>query len=87
MKILIYLTILLHYFAVLCLGISFVLAPFIFPWYFGLTVSGLISRIPLSRDPCPITLLENYFRRKAGVIEVKGFTKEYLLSLEGFKSL
>lgn len=49
------------------------------PWYAYLTLTALIVRIMVSRDKCPLTLLENKYRARLKMRASTGFLKDWVI--------
>ena len=63
-KVLLCLTVLFHYVIFIAFGLSVILGVFIMPWFVALTIDAVVFRILFSPNACPLTTLENYYRRK-----------------------
>lgn len=79
MKFLLYLVVGFHYFIFAGLCLSLILCWTELHWYFACTVSATVVRIALSREICPLTLLENRLRLKLGLSKSRGFIKDWIL--------
>jgi len=79
-KILLVLTIAFHYVVFVAFLLTCVLSIFNMPWYLALTLDALIFRVVFSRAECPLTSLENYYRRKLLIDDSKGFLKDYIIN-------
>lgn len=75
-----YLTVLVHHLAVLMLLYCAISCWYLLPIQFSVLVCVGVGRIAVSREPCPLTLIENLFRRKLNMKEIKGFIRHYYLS-------
>lgn len=80
--------VLLHLFVVAVNVMAFFLLPFSWlildvPFWYTLflitPIESLILTLSFSRDPCPLTRLENAIRRELGLREIGGFISYYLV--------
>lgn len=59
---------------------SFFLIPFLEPWYVAAPIMSLILLLTFSRVlDCPLTTLENYYRKKLGMRRIGGFVGHYFI--------
>ena len=79
-KILLILTIVLHYVVFVAFILTSIGAFLNLKWYIALSIVALIVRVIFSRTECPLTTLENKFRVKLKMEESKGFLKDYILN-------
>lgn len=73
------LTVAVHYFIFSGLLVSLLMCWFVLPWYLACTVAATVVRLATSREMCPLTALENKFRRKLHMAESTGFLKDWIL--------
>lgn len=81
-KLILFIVVFLHYvtFAsfVLTCSISFLFVP----WFVAITLIALVIRVIFSSDECPLTTLENTFRKELNLKPSKGFLKDYILNIK-----
>ncbi len=80
-KIGLYLNIILHYIVFVCFVITVLFGWLHMPFYLYVTVSSLIIRVLVSRDICPLNIIENKFRKPLGMEPMERFVKEYVIHL------
>lgn len=69
-----------HLYVVITNIIAFFILPFLCKFYVSCPLMTFIVFVSFSRQPCPITNLENAIRRKLGMREIKGFIGHYLIN-------
>lgn len=76
------LVVFIHYLVVVGNVVSCFVVPFIFPWYVAVSIiSGVVSLLT-TRNPCPLTIMENKLREKLGMKPIKGFIKAYIINVK-----
>ena len=87
-RFLLWVVVIVHFYVVLANVIAFVVLPFSFAyfdmpfWLFALLITpieSIIITLIFARFQCPMTRLENYFRRKLKMNEISGFIGYYIL--------
>jgi hypothetical protein len=73
------LTIFTHYIIFGCFAATVVLGLFTIPVYVSITLTALIVRVIFSPNECPLTALENAYRKKLSLRPSKGFLKDYII--------
>lgn len=68
-----------HWLVVIGNASSFLILPWVQPWYIALPLCSFIFTITFSREECRLTTLENKWRRELGLQEIKGFVKHYFI--------
>lgn len=68
-----------HFAVVIGNLLSFFVLPFYADWYVAFPCCSFIVLITFSREPCPLTRLENKLRKGLGMDEVKGFMRHYIV--------
>ena len=59
---------------------SFFLIPFLEPWYVAAPIMSLILLLSFSKVlDCPLTTLENHYRKKLGLKRIGGFVGHYII--------
>lgn len=69
----------LHYGVFFAFVITSLVGILLFPWYVYLTIVSLIARVLVSREICPLTVVEDYIGAKIGYAKSKGFLKDWIL--------
>lgn len=70
----------LHWLIVFANLVSFIILPFLTPWYIACPLMTWIGLLSCSRVlDCPLTRYENKIRRELGKPEIKGFIRHYVL--------
>ena len=69
----------LHYLVVFCLVLTAIYSWALFPIYVYVTIVVLIIRVLYSRDPCPLTVLENKYRERLGYCKSRGFVLDWIV--------
>lgn len=75
-------TVISHYALVAALAASIPMLAAYTPWYVSIPVVVWILNLFTLPVRCPLTLLENYFREKAGLTKIRGFVSRWLLFRE-----
>jgi len=74
----VYLTVAFHVFIVIANIIGVILVGWRGPWYLAIPIWTLLANLICSSQvTCPLTILENHFRRKAGMPEIGIFLEHY----------
>lgn len=71
-------TITLHMLVVIINMVAFFVLPFTYPFYIWIPLNSFILITIFSRQLCPATRLENYFRQKVGMPTIGGFIGHYI---------
>jgi len=70
----------LHWIVIIGNLTAFLILPFIEPFWIALPIMSFIALITFSKElVCPLTMLENRFRKSAGQPEIKAFIRHYLI--------
>jgi len=60
--------------------LSFFVVPLMEPWYIAAPIMSLVLLLTFSKViDCPLTLLENYYRKRLGMKRIGGFVGHYFL--------
>ena len=59
--------------------LAFFVLPFLEPWYVSAPCVSIIFYLTFNRAPCPLTQIENFFRTRLGLPEIRGFIGHYIL--------
>ena len=73
------LTVLLHFFIVAANFAAFFVVPFKEPWYVAAPINSIIVYLTFNRNPCPLTVFENYCREKLNKRIIRGFIGHYIV--------
>ena len=73
-----YITIVLHWAFVLILTVSIPVVLYKGPWYISFPIVSWLINLPRAMIKCPLTELENYFRKQLGLPKIKGFLSHYI---------
>jgi hypothetical protein len=73
------LSVLIHIGIVVLNAVSFFVLPFKEPWYVAVPCVSVIFFLTFNRGTCPLTSLENFFRKKLGLPQIRGFVGHYIL--------
>lgn len=76
-------TVLTHYVLFVSLVLSIPYLILLQPWYVSVPVVVWILNLMTLPVKCPLTELENYLRRKAGLKEIRGFLRAWILFQKG----
>ncbi len=79
-KVLLVLIVLFHYVVFVSFVLTTVLSLFELHWYIAIAMNALIFRVIFSPTACPLTTIENVYRKKLGMSLSRVFMKEYLLN-------
>ena len=80
MKALLAFVVMSHWAVIVGNVVAFAILPFYASWYVALPLMSYIGLLTFSRVlDCPLTKLENKFRRSMGLTEVKGFVSYYAI--------
>ena len=74
-----YATVVSHYILFLALVLSMPYAAIYEPWYVSVPLVVWVLNLMTLPVRCPLTTLENYFRRKLGIPTIKGFVSRWIL--------
>ena len=70
----------LHLFVVLGNALAFFVLPFKADWYVALPCCSIIFFLALAREfECPLTRMENRYRRRLGMPTIKAFVRHYIV--------
>mgnify|MGYP003643778424 CR=1 FL=1 len=81
-KLVLCLVVLLHYVTFLSFVLTCLISFLFIPWFVAITLIALVIRVIFSPDECPLTTLENVFRKKLNLKPSKGFLKDYILHIK-----
>lgn len=68
-----------HFALVVGEALSFILLPFLAPWYIALPLMTFVFFFATTRVECQLTNLENRMRKRAGMKRIGGFIGFYML--------
>jgi hypothetical protein len=71
-----------HFWVVILMVGAFCWIPFLADWYIWIPINVYICRLAFDTNSkaCPVTVLENYIRRKVGMATVRGgFIQNYMI--------
>lgn len=73
------LTVVAHYIIFICFIATVLTGIFVLPVYIAVSLTALITRVIFSPNECPLTTLENKYRKRLQLVTSKGFLKDYIL--------
>lgn len=78
-RILLEVTVIVHYLVVAGLSLAIPLSLIFQPWYIFLTITTIVVRTALDRQICPLSQLECHYQRKLGLPEKDKFIKHHII--------
>lgn len=82
LKVYLILTILFHYIIFVAFGVFAIKGLFVLYWWEYLILGTFVVRLLHSPNICPLTKLENYYRRRLGLKMSRSFLQDYVLNIE-----